>query len=346
MILLHSCSSDGEKTENVFVIDYNENSCFRWDKLINIEEVVPLETNDSCLLSYASKCIISDNKIVYSDSKQKTLYIFNKNGKFIYAIDALGVGSSEYSLIKDVIISQDKHKIMILDNTSILIYNLIDGKFIKKISLNEKYASLFYQFADTGNEKFYFWSVDRDNSLYVLDKGNLYPIKERNGFPFICQKFYTDDNGTLNTISDCGKYSIEKIIGDSLTTKYLFDFGKYSCPYDKSIQTVTEWESIDNKPYFKSLLSAYETKDVLYVTTATPKRKLYCIAIKKNTFNVLCGNQNIDIPVVIIDSDESYFYGILYPSLFVKDNKISSIIKEYNISKDDNPLLIKFKFNF
>lgn len=346
MLILHSCSYEQNVKEGTFVIDYNDNTIFKWENIIDIEEVIPLETNDSCLLSYANKCIVGDNRIVYSDSKQRALYVFDRKGKFIYAIDALGVGDLEYTMIKDVIVSQNKLNIMILDNTSILVYDLADGTYVDRISLDKKFASSFYQFADAGNDRFYFWSTDSDSSLYVLDNGNLYPIKERNGFPFICQKFYRDENSKLNLISDCGKYSIETIIGDSLITKYSFDFGSFAFPYDKNIKTVTEWESIDNKPYFKSLLSAYETKDVLYVTTATPNRNMYCIAVKKDTSNIFCGNQNVDTPVVVIGSDDSSFYGILYPALFIEDNNISNLIRKYNISDDDNPLLIKFKFNF
>lgn len=346
MLILHSCSSERKVEENAFVIDYNETTMFKWDEIIDIEEVIPLETNNSCLLSYANKCIVSDNRIVYSDSKQRALYVFDRKGNFIYAIDALGAGNAEYTMIKDVIVSQNKLNIMILDNTSILVFDLADGAYIDRISLDKKYASSFYQFADAGNDRFYFWSIEPDSSLYVLDKGCLYPIRERSGFPFVCQKFYRDDKGKLNLISDCGQYSIETITGDSLTTKYSFDFGSFAFPYDKSIKTVSEWESIDDKPYFKSLLSAYETKDVLYTTTATPNRNIYCIAVKKDTLDIFCGNQNVDAPVVVIGSDDSSFYGILYPASFVEDNDISNLIGKYDISDDDNPLLIRFKFNF
>lgn len=103
---------------------------------------------------------------------------------------------------------------------------------------------------------------------------------------------------------------------------------------------------IDEQPYFKSLLSAFETEDVLYVSTATPKKQLYCIAVQKSTSQVFCGNQSMDTPVVVISSDGTSFYGILYPSLFMEDSRMARLIKGYDVTEEDNPLLVKFKFDF
>ena len=344
--LLHSCSSEQRNNENVFIVDYKEDTEFDWNSVLQVEDVIPLETNDSCLLGYASKCILCGDRIVYNDSKQKALYVFDNKGKFIYHIDALGTGDREYSMIKDVIISRDKRNILILDNVSILVFDLATGNYCDRISLDRQLASSFYQFADGGNGSFYFWSIEPENSLYVWNDGDLSPIKKRDGFPFVCQKFYYDAFGDLNLISDCGKYSIETVKGDSVRLKYSFDFGRWAFPSDKKVRTVTEWEKIDEQPYFKSLLSAFETKDILYLTTATPERNLYCVAVQKQTSKVFCGNQNVDAPVVVIGSDGTSFYGLLYPSLFVKDNAISDLIEKCDVSEEGNPLIVKFKFNF
>ena len=150
----------------------------------------------------------------------------------------------------------------------------------------------------------------------------------------------------MNLISDCGQYSIETLSGDSVLPKYSFDFGRWAFPADEKAETVTEWEKIDEQPYFKSLLSAFETEDVLYVSTATPKKQLYCIAVQKSTSQVFCGNQSMDTPVVVISSDGTSFYGILYPSLFMEDSRTARLIKGYDVTEEDNPLLVKFKFDF
>lgn len=345
ILCLCSCAFEGQMKENTFVINYDEDRIFDWNSIVEIEEVIPLEVNDSCLLGYADKCVFSDDKIVYSDSKQKALFVFDRKGKFLYKIDALGVGDKEYSIIKDVIMSYDKHSILILDNTSILSFDLETGTYCDRILLEQETSSSFYRFADIGGDRFYFWSTDLNHSLYIWDNGNLSAIKERQGFPFISQKFYYDDLGKLNLVSDCGQYLIETISGDSIQPKYSFDFGRWAFPADKKVRTVTEWEKLDERPYFKSLLSVFETKDILYVSTATPKRHLYCIAVQKNSFKIVSGNQDIDAPVVVVGSKGNSFYGILYPSLFMGNDHISNLIRAYGISEEGNPLIIRFKFS-
>ena len=346
MFLLHSCSSEPKVDGSDFVIDYHENTTFDWNAVLDIEEVIPLETSDSILLSYASECLVAADRIVYADSKQKALYVFNREGKFVYKIDALGAGDKEYTMIKDVAVSQDNRDLYILDQASILVFDLVSGEYRNRITLDEKYASSFYQLAETDNQVFYIWSTDATTSLYVLDKGNVYPIKERDGFPFVCQKFYIDADGKVNLISDCGRYSIETVELDKTIPKYSLDFGRWAFPYDKNMRTVTDWEKVDSQAYFKSLLSAFETKNALYVSTATPAKKLYCIAIQTATSKMIYGNQDADSPVVVIGSDSTSFWGLLYPALFKEGTAISDFIKKHHVSDDDNPIAVRFKFKF
>lgn len=82
VLILGACSSSQKADENTFLVDYDKNSEFDWNSLIQVDEVIPLETTDSLVLSYARKCIITDNYIVYCDEKQKSLFVFNPHGVF------------------------------------------------------------------------------------------------------------------------------------------------------------------------------------------------------------------------------------------------------------------------
>lgn len=345
MVLLNACTFNKNDNErNILAIEYKKDVSFSWSSLLQITEVIPLETNDTCIVSYANKCLVNDRYIVYDDYKQKALFVFNHEGKFLYKIDALGSGDKDYSIIKDVTFSHNQQEILLLDNTSILAYDVSNGKYKHRISLDKQLASFFYRLADMDHNNLYFWSTDSEYSLYRKDSCGITPIKEREGFPFVCQKFYQDESGNLNLISDCGKYAIESIIGNERQFKYGFDFGSLGFP-DKKIKTATEWEKIDKQPYFKSLLSAFETKDALYVTTATPEKNLYNIVVNKATSEVHCGNQDNQNPIVVIGSDKAYFYGLLYPALFSKDSQFIDFMQQYKVSDEDNPVIIKFKFN-
>ena len=347
ILVLCSCTAERQNGGNVFAIDYDEDEYFDWNAMVQLDEVIPLETNDSCLLSYADKCEFGKDKIVYNDSKQRALFVFDGKGKFLYKIDALGGGDKEYSQIKDVIISRDGNRILILDQTSILVFDLATGAYRDRLSLGEEVVSSFDQLAEGEDGRLYFWSMGLENSLYVLNEnGHFSALKERRGFPYASQKFYRDDSGRLNLISDYGQYEVEAIVGDSVQQKYSFDFGPWAFPADKKVRTGTEWEKAEEEPYFKSLLSVFETKDALYVRTASPRKKLYNIAISKETSKVVCGNQSEKDPVGVMGSDATFFYGMLYPAYIEEDTPLSNLLRKYNVQDDDNPVIIKFRFKF
>ena len=346
ILALCSCTAERQPAKGTFVIDYDENESFDWDALVQVEEVIPLETNDSCLLSYADKCEFGKDKIVYLDGKQKALFVFDYNGKFLYKIDALGPGDKEYSMLKDAIISRDGQRILLLDNASILVFDLATGAYLDRWSLDESAAISFPRFAEGDGGRIYFWSTDSDNSLYVWNNDSLSVLKKRQGYPFVSRMLYRDDAGRANLISDYGQYTIEVIEGDSVLPKYTFDFGRWAFPTDMKIESSDDWTKAEDGPYFKSLLSVYETKDALYVNTASPQKKLYNIAVQKSTSKIVCGNQIAKAPVVVVASDEHSFYGILYPAYFDGDNPLSNLVREHHVAEDDNPVIIKFKFKF
>lgn len=346
LFLLSSCTHSPLADENTFFISYKEGSIFDWDSTIQIEEVIPLESKDNCLLSYARKCIVADNKIIYYDEKQKSIFVFNETGDFLYEIDALGVGEGEYAIIKDIIVSYDKKSLLVLDNASVLAFDIKSGTFQNRIALNEDIAPDFYQFVNVGEEYFYFWSTDRDNCLYSYVNGKIDAMRKRTGFPYVCQKFFYDSTGNLTLFPDYGCFNFEVIDNLSLHTKYIFDFGGKTLPETLIPANVSEFGSVDQKPFFKCIMSAFETEKNLFVTTVSPDGSLYNICIDKQTKEVISGIQDKNAPVVVVDAVGEYFYGILYPFFFSKEDQFLKEIKKYGNDEDSNPLIIKFTFKF
>lgn len=344
VLVLGACSSRQKADEDAFLVDYDENSEFDWDSLIQVDEVIPLETTDSLVLSYARKCIVTDNYIVYYDEKQKSLFVFNSHGGFLYQIDALGGGEGEYTIIKDVTLSYDKKCILILDNISVLVYDIETGGYRYRLPLEENVAHNFYRLANPGKDCFYFWSAGKEYSLYAYTDNRMWGIKKSEGFPFVTQKFFYDPDGSVNYLSDYGSFRIDRLTGDTLQAKYSFDFGKWALPSDLIPHTATELSSIDTKPYFKCLLSAYETKENLFVSTVSPDLSLYNICLYKHTGKIISGKQNKEAPLVVAYSSGRSFYGILYPFFFKEEGMLRDIIRQCGRQDEDNPLLVKFSF--
>lgn len=344
LLVLNSCMHNSSVKENAFLVDYCKDAVFDWDSMIQIEEVIPLETKDSCLLSYARKCIMGDNRIVYYDEKQKTIFVFDGEGTFLYNIDALGGGEGEYTIIKDVVMSYDKKSILILDNSSILAFDAGTGQYQYRIKLDENIASNFYQFVNVGKQFFYFWSTDKDNYLYSYEKGRLEALQQRVGFPYVCQKFFYDSSGSLNLLPDYGDFTIQEIKDRHVYPKYTVDFGKWSLPRGMIPVNTMAFNETDQKPFFKCILSAFETQKNIFLSTVSPDMALYNVCIDKQTKEIIGGNQDKNAPVVVVDAIGGYFYGILYPYFFSKEDQFSKEIRKYGKNEDSNPLVVKFTF--
>lgn len=92
-------------------------------KTIYIEDLadvryVPLETNDSCLISFPSKIVMRDSLIIITDSQQNEIYFFNTDGKYLNKISHKGSGPQEYNRIYQSCVDFDRKLVYILDLTS------------------------------------------------------------------------------------------------------------------------------------------------------------------------------------------------------------------------------------
>ncbi len=102
-------------------------------KYVEQEKLIPLETNDSLLLSYVSLIGIDDNKLfVESD---RVVYVFNaENGALESRIDRKGQGPEEYQSMIDVEIDNRNKTILLYDNIkrNLVAYDF-KGNFISSV---------------------------------------------------------------------------------------------------------------------------------------------------------------------------------------------------------------------
>jgi len=143
-------------------------------KTIYIEDLadvryVPLETNDSCLISFPSKIVMRDSLIIITDSQQDEIYFFNSDGKYLNKISHKGSGPQEYYHIYGSCVDFDRKLVYIADPYSyprkVKAYNF-DGTYnydfplsdeflyhisIKEIEMLDKDHIIFSQRSSTSN---------------------------------------------------------------------------------------------------------------------------------------------------------------------------------------------------
>jgi hypothetical protein len=111
--------------------------------------VIPLETSDSCLLSYPFIKYVTDSDIWIKDSQ--AIYRFDKiNGRLLFKLDRKGQGTEEYLSTLDYVIDYSTQTILIYDinKKRIITYNF-EGKY-----LNSFKNDFISSFELTGENRF------------------------------------------------------------------------------------------------------------------------------------------------------------------------------------------------
>ena len=105
-------------------------TCFRLD-----------DKNEKSLIGKVNKFIAFNEKLYVLDSHiAKSLFVFNRDGKFVRKIGNLGQGPGEYTGIYDFTINFDQNEIILLDSHKILFFDL-EGKYLRSFNIKKDYYS-------------------------------------------------------------------------------------------------------------------------------------------------------------------------------------------------------------
>ena len=125
-----NCSKGSKKHDfevgKTITVSYNPNRFTPLDSVVSKITVVPLETNDNCLIRELLPKIKCHQGLIYINNFFKELLVFDLNGNFIREIGNRGNGPGEFIEVRDFIFT-DEETIEILDFNKIESYTL-EGK--------------------------------------------------------------------------------------------------------------------------------------------------------------------------------------------------------------------------
>ncbi|MEX2409916.1 MAG: 6-bladed beta-propeller [Candidatus Paceibacterota bacterium] len=283
-LIIFGCENSDSKPELLYgrrqlktiIIDGNFDEFIPNDKVFKNIQIVPLETNDQCIIMSIFKAIIKDEFIIIQNSRRSIL-VFNIKGKFIRQIGFQGKGPGEYLSALDFDVD-DKLNLYICDGFKILVYS-IDGKLLESYPIDCKISGITLhpeQIIANQDGGYYFWKTFENQglkernqySLIRIDKkqkiiSNHIPLK-RNVYnnPDRFHKFDTYYNidppfglDTIYAISDSGFFA-----------NYYLDFGERKLP-----KPIPEWEefgeyvkNIQEKNYVTNVLKFVETDEWVF----------------------------------------------------------------------------------
>ena len=135
LILAISCKS------NIIQINTNNDSYYE-KAAINLDnylegeiKLIPLETNDSCLVSESDKVYPTEN-FIYLYSVDRILQ-FDYKGDFIKSISRRGSGPGEVTYIADCAVDSEDENLYCVqqdEKDSIMVFDVFTGKYKRRIS--------------------------------------------------------------------------------------------------------------------------------------------------------------------------------------------------------------------
>ncbi len=236
-------------------------------------ELIQLENTNEALLKDVENIEFTQDYILIKCWQQPILQ-FDRSGKFIQYIGAIGNGPGEYGSCMQMSIDEESERVYICSfNWDVLVYDF-EGEFIKSINYQDHWFelifwgrdSLFVSYAEPmmGNELNVFTELnEQDDTLqgipnYILTDeaqleyhGNLIDIQ--NYFYRYNNKLHLKSsyNDTVYTYNDKNKFA----------PKFLIDLGKYKLPEDLTYEKVWKRSMPDNLIW----TSVYETPGYVFI---------------------------------------------------------------------------------
>lgn len=344
LIYLFSCTSNSEAIHADKVLVLKSTDFKDWASLIHVEEVTPLGENEDSLLSIAQKCLIGNERILFWDFKMRCVYTYNTKGEYLFTLGRQGGAEFECADLRDIYL--DDNKIELLDATGILVFDAQDGHFIKKEKLGMSNMAEYFKFMPLTDRKYLFFSPSAEFTIYAWENGKMKGLQKNDGHQLITNHFYKYDNECL-VYPNYGHFVIYSYVNDTFKPKYYFDFGDKALPKDRLPQTGHQFDQVDNQPeYFKSVTDIKESDKWLYAKVVGPSQTYYDIYYDKVSDRLWAGPSDLSLGLSVIDVNNEYFYGLVYPEYVSEKTDLYNTIKTYlPDGQESNPILIKFRFN-
>jgi hypothetical protein len=242
-------------------------------------EIIPLETNDSCLIAEVTRLYLKDDRIIVYDERAQGAYVFNrKDGSFHARVRAIGQGPGEYPPgINDISVT-DNHICVLDPPFGIMLYDF-DGQFVKKISLEGTWGVNVFSFDDKNYYLVQDWGNSNGRGLYNLFKidtehNRVYSylpfsqkdLDNRRGWGLNKYYCYNGENkllffSTVDTIFRLGD-------NDEINPAYVIDIVYRKLPQE--LMTGSGYVAIDRAiegKYTKGIVDVAETSRFLYLAT-------------------------------------------------------------------------------
>ena len=206
--------------------------------LVDSIQYLPLETNDSSLIGNISRIVATPHQIFVGDRLANSVFVFNKQGKFLHKICRQGRGPEEYIRLYDFDVNEQDSSIYFYCGTHIQIYDY-NGNYKQTVPID---SSLFPTTMAVSNHCIYL-SMNYNtcledqpyNSIFIDSKGNIieksspYPKEIAGQINYSPRLFFRFRHDTLLYFNNF-EYIIHEYIQGHSTPKFKLNFNEHEVP--------------------------------------------------------------------------------------------------------------------
>lgn len=206
------------------------------NKLVKSYSIIPIETNDSALITFLNKILFRKNDMYVLDSHYKQILRYSTDGKYIGKLQRIGKGPGEYTAISDFCLDEKGNLYIVDPNQRKILIFAPDFQFIKEkklnfyfnnISFSKDFKHIFLYTALTYNEPKYAYQLMELSTDLRVEKGLGHSIER-------CDNIFanSEGNGIIKKEDDQVFFfpyfssDIYKVTNDTLLPAYHLDFGK------------------------------------------------------------------------------------------------------------------------
>lgn len=344
LLCLIACTNEKNQELETIAVSAAKTSEINISEIAESVQMIPLETNDSCLISYISSIDICNNYI-FINSGGRSIIQFDTNGNYIRQIGRQGKGPAEYLYPGNITCDINNQKIYISDYRQIHCFDF-KGNYIYTIKLNQ----LIEYIASTNNGLLAFYTkFGEKNGDKMMNRvlANIYSINGKLVDSLEIKNIEVD--GTTGTINPGAHYLSQAagktylyypvLVPEPVLRDTLFQMAKdqHFIPRYKIDFGITNIEEIKNKKLL--IKNMYKTDRYLFVEYYfQQKLQFLCCDLKGNrNYNTSEGihddlHQTANITLYPVKNTPNVMYAIL------DAYKISNEIK--GIDENDNPVLM------
>lgn len=242
-----SCSRHAKNAEaplnlaKLDTIDIRKESTVPMDSIIDNVSYVKLQSTGDVLIGDVWKLWVTEDRIIVADYyKSQAVFVFDRQGKNLAVINALGRGPQEYTRISAVTLTPDRKRIVVFDNGSQkLLYYDLNGRYLYKKQLGFWAGNLEYiddenivlvTYGTESTDKGLASYAGHNDMVYIVDttlqiKKSMFPNR------FDSEKYHMVEPGLKKFgdkvyVTPASSDTIYQITADTLFPRYWIDMRK------------------------------------------------------------------------------------------------------------------------